>query len=476
VDPRLIALGLTEDGTPAAADLAPTPTPAPDPIARLLEQTVRPLDQDTTSRIRAAVVRLHDHAEEHLSRLVQIPSISPNYPGQDAAAVVGGETRCAELLAEIYRAAGAEVELFGQVRGRDNAVGRIQGAGGGRSLIYNGHTDVVPPGPDDDWADGNPWSGRIANGRVWGRGASDMKAGLVAQAMAALALRQAGVDLAGDLILEAVVGEEMMEHDLGTTACVERGYRADAAVVSEPSGPPSPLAVCPVSPGVLWFTVSVEGKATHTSMRGQTLEPGGEATGVSAVDKIVLIHQALAVLEHDWRFIKMHPLFQQGHFSILPGVIVGAPRSGLVPFVIPDEARLEVIVWYSPSDTAEDVREEVEECIGRVTAADRWLRVHPPAVQWRHHWPKSVLDQQHAIVAATADAHLMATGRRAVVAGFPAVEDTTWLNAAGIPAISYGPGDLRAAHAVNESADIEEMFEATLTFALLAAEWCGVAG
>ena len=104
--------------------------------------------------------------------------------------------------------------------------------------IHNGHIDVVPPGPDRDWSDGDPWSGRITNGRAWGRGASDMKAGLVAQAMAARALRDAGVRLEGDLVLQAVVGEEMMEHDLGTTACVERGYRADAAVVSEPSGPP----------------------------------------------------------------------------------------------------------------------------------------------------------------------------------------------------------------------------------------------
>ena len=84
------------------------------------------------------------------------------------------------------------------------------------------------------------------------------------------------------------------------------------------------------------------------------------------------------------------------------------------------------------------------------------------------------MDADHPIVHATSAAHERATGRRAVVAGFPAVEDTTWLNAAGIPAISYGPGDLRAAHAVDESVDVTEVLEATLTFALLAAEWCGV--
>jgi acetylornithine deacetylase len=465
-DPRLVALGLAEATSPGAAP------PADAPAAPAVDL---PLDDRTSARIREAVDRLHEQTVQRLSELIRIPSITPNYPGQDPASLVGQESRCAALLAELYVQAGAEVDVFGQVAGRDNAVGRIRGAGGGRSLLFNGHTDVVPPGPASDWTHSDPWSGAIARDRVWGRGASDMKAGLIAQAMAAVALREAGVTLAGDLIVEGVVGEEMMEHTLGTTACVERGYRADAAVVAEPSGPPSPLAVCPVSPGVLWATVSVVGKATHTSMRVATLEPGGESVGVSAVDKIVLVHQAILQLEHNWRFTKPHHLFAPGQFSILPGVIVGAPRSGLVPFVIPDEAHLEVIAWYSPDDNADDARAEIEEAIARVAANDPWLRIHPPLVEWRHHWPKSVLDPEHPIVHATAEAHLRSTNRRAVVAGFPAVEDTTWLNAAGIPAISYGPGDLRRAHAVDESVDIVEVHESTLTYALLAAQWCGVA-
>ena len=464
VDPRLLALGLTGDA-PGAAE-----------AAREL-QPLGSLGGEAASRIKLAVGRLHDEIVETLSRLVQIPSISPNYPGQVFAEVVGGESRCAALLADVYRRAGADVEVFGSVTGRDNAVGRLRGIGRGRSLIFNGHTDVVPPGPPEAWSDGGPWSGRVGVGRVWGRGACDMKGGLVAQAMAALAIADSGLRLQGDLILEAVVGEEMMEHTLGTTACIERGYRADAAVVSEPSAPPSPLAVCPVSPGVLWFTLTVEGKATHTSMRGETIRPtgGGEAYGVSAIDKIVLLHQALARLETDWRYTKPHQLFPAGHFSILPGVVVGGPRSGLVPFVIPDEARMDVIVWYHPDEEVGEVEAELEDCIERAAAGDSWLRAHPPRLEWRHHWPKSVLDPGHPIVGAVAWAHEQSTGRPSVVAGFPAVEDTTWLNAAGIPAVSYGPGDLRSAHAVDEHVEISELLDATLTFALLAADWCGVA-
>jgi acetylornithine deacetylase len=435
------------------------------------------VERDVERRIRDAVDRRMDYAVALLSRAIQIPSINPTYPGQDFAAVVGGEARVATLFAEAYRAAGAESEVFGSVPGRDNAVARIAGAGGGPSLLFNGHLDVVPPGPSAEWTGEDPWSGRVADGRVWGRGACDMKGGLVAQATAARALGEAGVRLRGDLVLHAVVGEEMMEHGLGTTACVERGYRADAAIVAEPSAPPEPLAICPISPGVVSFTVSVEGKATHTALRGETVRPGGlgEAVGVSAIDKLFLLYQALEQLETAWRTSKVHPLFAPGHFAILPGVVVGGPRSGLVPFAVPDEARLEAVAWYHPDEVVDDVRGEIEASLARAAKADRWLRAHPPRVDWRHHWPPSTLDPAHPVVTATMDAHRRATGGPAALRGFLAVDDATWLNAAGIPAISYGPGDLRSAHAVDEHVAIDELRTATLTFALLAAGWCGVA-
>src|SRR4029077_19137523 len=120
------------------------------------------------------------------------------------------------------------------------------------------------------------FSGRVDDDRVWGRGSTDMKAGILAQAFAGRALGAFGVRLQGDLILEAVGGEEGMDHECGVTATVQRGYKADAAVVSEPSAPPAPLAVYPVSPGLLWFSVNAPGKATNASMRGPTTRAGGD--------------------------------------------------------------------------------------------------------------------------------------------------------------------------------------------------------
>ena len=114
-----------------------------------------------------------------------------------------------------------------------------------------------------------------------------------------------------------------MDHECGVTATVKRGYVADAAIVSEPSAPPSPLAVIPVSPGLLWFSVTVAGKATHSSMRGTTIRAGGEgaAVGVNAIDKGFLIFEAIRRLEEEWGRTKTHPLFAPGHFTIHPGVV-----------------------------------------------------------------------------------------------------------------------------------------------------------
>ena len=291
--------------------------------------------QESHDRVLAAVDALKDDLVSTLSEVISIPSVNPKYPGQVYDEVVGLEGRVSRLVGEIYEDAGADVEYWAVEKGRDNAVGTLKGTGGGRSLIFNGHVDVVPPGNPDRWTSGDPFSGKVDGDRVWGRGASDMKAGLVAQAFAVKALQRAGVALDGDLIVQAVVGEEVMDHECGVTSTIEHGYRADAAVVAEPSGPTN-LGVIPVTPGLLWFSVTVQGKATHSSMRGQTIRAGGggSAVGVNAIDKGMLVFQAMQRLEEEWAFTKTHPLFAPGHFTIHPGVVQGGPHGVLVPFIL----------------------------------------------------------------------------------------------------------------------------------------------
>ncbi len=440
------------------------------------------LEPGLRETVLARVDALARELVETLSRAVQIESVNPKYPGQVYDDVVGGEGEVAKLVAEVYRGIGCEVDLFAIEPGRENAVGVLKGAGGGRSLIYNGHTDVVPPGDPANWRSGSPFSGRVDPDRVWGRGSTDMKGGVLAQAFAARALVEAGVRLRGDLILEAVVGEEVMDHECGVTATVERGYVADAAVVSEPSSPPDPLAVVPVSPGLLWFSVTVPGKASHASMRAHTFRAGGlgAEVAVNAIDKGVDMYLALRRLEDEWGQTKRHPLFPPGHFTIHPGVVTGGPKGVLVPFFISEFMTFEYCCWYHPDEDPEDVKREIEEHVQRAAQLDPWLREHPPVVEWKLNWPAFSVDPEHPICIAVGDAHDVAAAGtrfagRPAVNGFAAVEDASFLNLGGVTAISYGPGDLRVAHADDEYILIDELVTACKTYAILALGWCEVA-
>jgi acetylornithine deacetylase len=307
-----------------------------------------------------------------------------------------------------------------------------------------------------------------------------MKGGLLAQTFAALALKQAGVRLKGDLILEAEVGEEVMDHECGTTAILKRGYSADAAVVSEPSAPPEALAIIPITPGLWWFSITVRGKAAHASMRGETFRAGGlgPEVGVNAIDKGVFVVEAIRQLEDQWGLTKRHPLFVPGHFTIHPGVVTGGPHGVLVPFVVSEFMTIEYCAWYHPDDRPEDVQREIEQHIHAAAQLDPWLRQHPPEFNWKLNWPASVLDIEHPIVDALGNAHERAAvgtrfEGRPPIRGWAAVEDTAFLNIGGVPALSYGPGDIRVAHADDEYVLIDELLAAAKTFAVLALDWCG---
>ena len=441
------------------------------------------LDRGLLDAVLARVDALERELVEALSAAVRIESVNPKYPGQVYDDVVGGEGEVGAFVAEIYRSIGCEVDLFAVEPGRENAVGVLKGQGGGRSLIYNGHTDVVPPGDPANWTSGSPFSGKIDGDRVWGRGSTDMKSGILAQAFAARALVESGVKLQGDLILEAVVGEEVMDHECGVTATVKRGYTADAAVVSEPSSPPAPLAVVPASPGLWWFSVTAPGKSSHAAMRAHTFRAGGlgASVAVNAIDKGVAMFQAIRQLEDEWGQTKRHPLFPAGHFTIHPGVVAGGPKGVAVPFFISEFMTIDYCCWYHPDEDPEDVKQEITEHVMRAAQLDPWLRDNPPVLEWKLNWPAFSVDPDHAICTAVGDAHEIAAagtrfGGRPEVHGFAAVEDATFLNLGGVPAISYGPGDLRVAHADDEHCLIDELVTSCKTYAVLAMDWCGVAG
>ena len=408
----------------------------------------------------------------YAQKAVQINSINPNHDEGKEPEARGGESKVSYCLAEYMKEAGMSVDLFAEETDRFNAVGAA-GGDEGRSLLFNGHVDVVGVGDYHRWKKARPFSGKIENGRLYGRGSSDMKCGIVCAIAAVKALKNIGLTPKGKVIIEAVVGEENEDTDAGTGACTKRGYYADAGICVEPSAPPYPLAIAPASPGALHFTVSIQGKAGHTCMRDEICRAGGKGDlyGASAMDKAVFVYQGLRLLEDQWGFSKTHKYFTRpGHFTINPGSFYAGPTW----VAIPEEAKLTYTAWYAPHENPEDVKRELKSFISKWCSTDTWLSEHPPVVEFFAHWPSYDLPDKEPVIGVLKESFETALNREAPVYGFAAVADAAFLNEAGIPTVIMGPGDLCLAHGPDEYVELKQLLEAAKVYAITIALWCGL--
>ncbi len=418
-------------------------------------------------------------AEELLAELVRVNSVNPEFAGVVRGEVIGGETRCNEILAERFGQAGLELHWVAEDPERRNLVGHRAGSGGGRSLALNGHVDTVPPVEPDSWISGSPWKPEVRDGRLYGIGSTDMKAAVSAMWLVAQALEDTGAVLKGDLQLHSVIGEETMQHELGTSACIEAGFRTDAAVVCEPTSVPRPLTISPVAAGNWYFRIRVQGKSTHCGNRAEAIRPGGrgDAIGVNALEKGVKVVGWLQDLETQWGMTKTHPYFMPGFFSILPGVFYSDP--GLdIPFYFANHAEIAYSLWYPPDEDRDDVVRQVQDHVLGHARHDPWLRDHPPEFEWINNWPPATTPWEDPIVQAMVGGHELASNVTVLEpspqtpVAFGAASDASFYEAAGVPAVVYGPGELRLAHSKDESVALDELTAAAKGLAACVWGWC----
>lgn len=426
-------------------------------------------DQD---RIFAEVDSLKDELVQVICDTVRIPSVTPGF-GREQEISKGGETRVNLYMEPIMKETGMETDLWEEETGRANLVGVYKGNGEGRSLLFNGHVDVVPAGDEKQWTQAAPWSGEVKKGLIWGRGSADMKSGNAAAIYGLKALLKAGFRPKGDVLIEHVVGEECMNTEAGTGAALKRGYRADAGIVVEPTTYMGRLNVCPAAPGVAAMVCSVEGKPVHACMYDELIRPGGQgsAVGVSALDKGLIVCQAMKELGEQWGQSKVHPMFKRpGHFT------VGATfmQSGVGGSVIPENMTMEYGFFHDPRQKLEDLKQEVSAFLTRYISYDVWLREHPPKCDWVFYWPGYDLKSDEPICQTLATATKAVDQECGEIYGFPAVNDAAFINAAGIPTVSMGPGELRVGHSSREYVPIQDVVDAAKAYALAIAEWCGV--
>jgi acetylornithine deacetylase len=340
--------------------------------------------------------------------------------------------------------------------GRPNVVGIYRGSGGGRSLVLNGHVDTVVTEPEDQWMDG-PFSGALREGNIYGRGSSDMKAGLAAMTMAVGTLLELGLKPRGDIILEYAVDEERT--GLGTLACVVRGYKADAGICCETSD----LEVMPACIGRLWFTIRVRGKPSGIAARWES---------ISAIELGIKIVRAVDDLETVRIRTLTHPLYPDNRGALPCAVTMF--NSGSFPSATPEEAILKGSMGLMPYEDLADAKAQLVQQIQRVAMDDPWLRQHSPEVAFDGMAAAGAeIPVDHPIVETVQEAFRQVLGRPPVLSGRMGAADTRFLIRHGsTPTVIFGPGSTAQMHAMNEYVPVGNVVAATKVLALAILRWC----
>ncbi|MEM3404537.1 MAG: M20 family metallopeptidase [Nitrososphaeria archaeon] len=363
--------------------------------------------------------------------LVRIPSENPP----------GNENKISEFIKEQLTKIGIPTKILEFSKRRPSVIGIISNDNKSKSLIFNGHTDTVPVGDYSLWKH-EPYEANIEGGRIYGRGASDMKGGLAAMLIAAEALIETGVN--GRLVLEFVADEEVTGY--GTKDLLERGYKAEYAIIGEPTE----LKVQIAHKGVMNLRFIVKGKSAHASM---------PQTGVNAIckaSKLCLTLQDLQTQLSNQR----HPLLGE------PTLNVGVIKGGVKSNVVPDYCELIVERRLIPGETKTQALHEVDKVLNKLHNGDPSFNANYEVL---HYAEPSETPLESSLVKVARECVKEVTGSDFGASGFPATCDMRFfVNQGRIPSIILGPGSLHQAHAADEYIEIDQVVKAAQIYTLIA--------
>ncbi|WP_456717081.1 ArgE/DapE family deacylase [Bradyrhizobium sp. USDA 4353] len=422
------------------------------------------ITQDITQRIIEAVDAGFDRQLATTRDFVAIPSTR------------GAEGPCQDMFGDLLRARGYEVDDWHidlddlkDMRGYGpiehdfskarSVVGTYRPATtAGRSLILQGHCDVVPAGPLDMW-ETPPFSPVIRDGRMYGRGACDMKSGTIGALYALDAIKAAGLKPTARIHLQSVIEEEST--GVGALSTLQRGYRADACFIPEPTSEKMVRSQV----GVIWFRIKVRGFPAHVFEAG---------IGANAIKATYHLIHALEKLEADWN----ERARSDRHFKALahpinfnPGIIQGGDWASSVPAWCDLDCRIAVL----PGWSIKDCQSEILACVAAASRDHRFLSNNPPVVEW-----SGFLSEGYELTNSAEPEAAFGRAFNAVHGGevqdlvFTALTDTRFygLNY-NIPSLCFGATGA-AMHGFNEYVELDSLRQVTKTMALFIAEWCGV--
>ena len=350
--------------------------------------------------------------------------------------------------------------------GFSNVVAVVDGQGD--PLLFAGHTDTVPVTDTQkkEWRkDAGPWSGAVVDGKMYGRGASDMKAGCASPLMAMHVLHELGIRPKRPLYFSYVMSEENGGREYGVDSIIERGYKAKECIVMEPS---NNLAIVPAIQGEFYFTITVQGLSYHIASRHHTLYPHGyqvdNVPGKNAIELAVKIIEELQELERQLGLYVNHPLTENGSTTIN---FSGIESKGIFSAGA-EECEIRGSMLYNPSISQDQALKLFNNAVNRVVDRDLWLQAHPPIVKIPYLLstkPPVNVEMDHPLCKLLADS-AKAFGKEPVYESCLSTSDANYLQDHGIATITMGPGaNEYGVHGVDEYVPVDVYLESIARYA-----------
>lgn len=440
------------------------------------------MTDDETDLILQAVDADAEGTIELLQELLRAPSVNPWFGDDDS---VSGEALVQDVFERVFRELGAsEIDRWepdadalahradgpGYYPGRDftgrpNVVARIPGSDPeAPAMMVQGHCDVVSVG--SRWTE-DPFGGARRDGRIYGRGAVDMKGGMAAALGAVRALQSAGVRLRGDVILASVADEEA--GGMGTLALVDRGWVARGGTIVPEA---TDLNIAPLCRGILWGRVELHGRAGHIELERLPWQQGG---AVDAAEYGRLLLNAIAETNGRWR---TDPVKNHKHLPIPCQIYVAQIDAGEFPTTYAASCTITFNAQYLPGQKdgnglGSAVKAELEELFGGFVEGDDWFDAHPPTVTWLVDADCGETDEDEPVVQSTLRA-ARTVGLGSVLQGCMSHTDMGLMIDAGSPTINFGPGHMGVAHQADEHVLEKDLRDATAVMALAIRDLAGV--
>lgn len=402
-------------------------------------------------------------AIELLQQLVKEDSISGNE--SRAQSIVIEKLRELELDVDIWEPSIEElrehpyfISARDNFKGSPNIVATLKGTSGGKSMILNGHIDVVPEGNLQQWTY-PPYGAIVKDNKLYGRGATDMKGGNVALILAIEAIKQSGITLKGDVYFQSVIEEE--SGGAGTLAAILRGYKADGVIIPEPTN----MKLFIKQQGSMWFRLKVKGKVAHGGTRYE---------GVSAIEKSLLVIQQIQKLEQ-LRNDRIDDVLYDGVPIPIP-INIGTINGGTWPSSVSDLVTLEGRYGVAPNERMEDAKDEFEGWIKNLQNLDEWFVENPVEVEWfGARWVPGSVEADSELVHTLQHNYHMITNQNPTIEAAPwGTDGGLFTQVSEIPMIVFGPGETKVAHYPDEYIDLDQMFLAAEIIACTLIDWCGV--